>query len=117
MAKIVECVPNFSEGCDIKTINAIAGAISGVTGVKFISAEPDKDYNRTVVTFVGTPAAVVQALHDAYLTALKDPAVVERLKMMGSNASALSAEDFAKMVVAERDKYQEIVKLSGAQVN
>jgi glutamate formiminotransferase/formiminotetrahydrofolate cyclodeaminase len=61
MAKIVECVPNFSEGRNIRTINAIAGAINGVHGVKFISAEPDKDYNRTVVTFVGDTAAVVEA--------------------------------------------------------
>lgn len=61
MARIVECVPNFSEGRNIKVINAIAGAISGVAGVKFISAEPDKDYNRTVVTFVGEPAAVAEA--------------------------------------------------------
>ncbi len=58
---IVECVPNFSEGRNLKTINAIAGAITRVNGVKFISAEPDKDYNRTVVTFVGTPDAVVEA--------------------------------------------------------
>lgn len=61
MRKIVECVPNFSEGNNIKIINAIAGAISGVPGVKFISAEPNKDYNRTVVTFVGEPDAVVEA--------------------------------------------------------
>lgn len=60
MAKIVECVPNFSEGRDIRIINAIAGAISRAQGVKFISAEPDKDYNRTVVTFVGQPEAVVE---------------------------------------------------------
>lgn len=61
MAKIVECVPNFSEGREIKIINAIAGAIGRVQGVKFISAEPDKDYNRTVVTFIGLPEAVVEA--------------------------------------------------------
>ncbi len=61
MIKIVECVPNFSEGRDIKIINAIAGAISSVQGVKFISAEPDKDYNRTVITFIGHPEAVVEA--------------------------------------------------------
>jgi glutamate formiminotransferase/formiminotetrahydrofolate cyclodeaminase len=65
MARIVECVPNFSEGRNIKVINAIAGAISGVAGVKFISAEPDKDYNRTVVTFVGEPVAVADAAFQA----------------------------------------------------
>ena len=61
MPRIVECVPNFSEGRNIKIINAIGGAITGVQGVKFISAEPDKDYNRTVVTFIGEPAAVAEA--------------------------------------------------------
>ncbi len=61
MNRIVECVPNFSEGRDIKTINAIAGAISRVAGAKFISAEPNADYNRTVVTFIGSPDAVVEA--------------------------------------------------------
>ena len=60
MNKIVECVPNFSEGRDIKIINAIGGAITRVAGVKFISAEPNADYNRTVVTFVGSPEAVVE---------------------------------------------------------
>jgi glutamate formiminotransferase/formiminotetrahydrofolate cyclodeaminase len=65
MARIVECVPNFSEGRNIKIINAIGGAISAVPGVKFISAEPDKDYNRTVVTFVGDPASVVEAAFQA----------------------------------------------------
>jgi len=65
MPKIVECVPNFSEGRDIRVINAIAGAVNAVSGVKFISAEPDKDYNRTVVTFVGDPAAVVEAAFGA----------------------------------------------------
>lgn len=65
MTRIVECVPNFSEGRNIRVINAIAGAITGVSGVKFISAEPDKDYNRTVVTFIGWPTAVLEAAFQA----------------------------------------------------
>jgi glutamate formiminotransferase/formiminotetrahydrofolate cyclodeaminase len=65
MKRIVECVPNFSEGRVIKTINAIGGAITRVAGVKFISAEPDRDYHRTVVTFVGEPDAVVEAAFEA----------------------------------------------------
>ncbi|MBP1649289.1 MAG: Formimidoyltransferase-cyclodeaminase (Formiminotransferase-cyclodeaminase) [Bacteroidetes bacterium] len=69
MRKIVECVPNFSEGRNIKTINVIGGAITAVPGVKFISAEPDKDYNRSVVTFVGEPNAVVEAAFAATRTA------------------------------------------------
>jgi len=61
MQRIVECVPNFSEGRDPAVINAITDAIRGVPGLKLLSAEMDKDYNRTVVTFVGEPEAVVEA--------------------------------------------------------
>lgn len=65
MSPVVECVPNFSEGRNLHVINAIAGAITSVPDVKFISAEPDKDYNRTVVTFIGAPQAVVEAAFEA----------------------------------------------------
>jgi glutamate formiminotransferase len=69
MQKIVECVPNFSEGRNRKTINAIGGVIAHVANVKFISAEPDSDYNRCVVTFVGEPSSVVEAAFEATKTA------------------------------------------------
>jgi glutamate formiminotransferase/formiminotetrahydrofolate cyclodeaminase len=65
MPRIVECVPNFSEGRDLQIINQISSAIDTVPGVKFISAEPDKDYNRTVVTFIGSPEGVVDAAFQA----------------------------------------------------
>jgi glutamate formiminotransferase/formiminotetrahydrofolate cyclodeaminase len=65
MEKIVECVPNFSEGRNSDVIDAIAGAVRSVTGVHLLSAEPDKDYNRTVVTFIGSPQAVVEAAFQA----------------------------------------------------
>ncbi|MGA9116934.1 MAG: glutamate formimidoyltransferase [Bacteroidota bacterium] len=61
MKRIVECVPNFSEGRDIRVINAITGTITAVGGVKLLSAEPDRDYNRCVVTFVGDPGSVAEA--------------------------------------------------------
>jgi glutamate formiminotransferase / formiminotetrahydrofolate cyclodeaminase len=61
MKRIVECVPNFSEGRDANTIEAIAESIRGVDKVKLLSVEPDKDYNRCVVTFVGEPDGVVEA--------------------------------------------------------
>lgn len=69
MNKIVECVPNFSEGRDTNTINEIAESIKKVAGVKLLSVEPDKDYNRTVVTFVGEPEAVKEAAFQATKTA------------------------------------------------
>lgn len=65
MSAIVECVPNFSEGRDPGTITCISEAIRAVSGATLLSVEPDKDYNRTVVTFVGTPAAVVEAAFSA----------------------------------------------------
>ena len=65
MKQIVECVPNFSEGRDKSVIDAIANGIRSVAKVKLLSVEPDKDYNRTVVTFVGEPADVVEAAYRA----------------------------------------------------
>jgi glutamate formiminotransferase/formiminotetrahydrofolate cyclodeaminase len=69
MNQIVECVPNFSEGQKPKTIEAIAQSVRNVDRVKLLSVEPDKDYNRTVVTFVGEPAAVVDAAVQATMVA------------------------------------------------
>ena len=59
--KIIECVPNFSEGRDEKVIAAIAESIRSTKGVKLLSVEPDKDYNRCVVTLVGGPSEVQEA--------------------------------------------------------
>ena len=71
MNKIVECVPNFSEGKNAGTIKAIAESIHGIGGVKLLNVEPDKDYNRTVVTFVGEPEGVVEAAFRATQTAAR----------------------------------------------
>lgn len=70
-----------------------------------------------VFTTAGTPAPVIEKLHGAYQQALSEPAVVARLAAMGSVAPALIPAQFADMVRAEREKYREIVRLSGAQVN
>ena len=59
--RLVECVPNFSEGRDQSVIDAIADAIRGVDGVSLLDVDPGEDTNRTVVTFVGAPEAVVEA--------------------------------------------------------
>lgn len=59
--KLIECVPNFSEGRDQSTIAAITSQISGVPGVELLDVDAGADTNRTVVTFVGEPAAVAEA--------------------------------------------------------
>jgi len=61
MVKIVECVPNFSEGRDPVKIKAISDAIDAVDNVKLLDVDPGKDTNRTVITFVGDPEHVLEA--------------------------------------------------------
>jgi len=60
MKKIVECVPNFSEGRNTETIDAIAHAIRTTPGCTLLDVDPGRSTNRTVYTFVGEPAAVVE---------------------------------------------------------
>jgi glutamate formiminotransferase/formiminotetrahydrofolate cyclodeaminase len=67
--KLVECVPNFSEGRNRNTIDALAESVQAAKGVKLLNVEPDKDYNRTVITFIGEPEGVVEAAYRATKTA------------------------------------------------
>ncbi len=61
MKRLIECVPNFSEGNDLSIIKQITDSIEAVEGVKLLDVDPGKATNRTVVTFVGEPEAVVEA--------------------------------------------------------
>jgi len=66
MRKIIECVPNFSEGKNPEIINAIADAIRNTQGVTLLDVDPGKSTNRTVYTFVGDPQSIVEgALNSA----------------------------------------------------
>ena len=59
--RIIECVPNFSEGRDMEVIKQITNAIEAVKGVKLLDVDPGEATNRTVITFVGEPEAVADA--------------------------------------------------------
>ncbi len=59
--KLVECIPNFSEGRREEVVNEIVDAITSVEGVKLLDMEMDADHNRSVITFVGEPGAVKEA--------------------------------------------------------
>ena len=61
MKRIIECVPNFSEGRNMAVIKEITNAIESVDGIKLLDVDPGKATNRTVVTFVGSPEDVVEA--------------------------------------------------------
>lgn len=65
MRKLIECVPNFSEGHDMKIIKEITDAIEATEGVRLLDVDPGKDTNRTVVTFVGEPEPVCEAAFQA----------------------------------------------------
>lgn len=70
MVKLVECVPNFSEGRVLETIDAIAARVSGVAGVHLLDRTSDRDHNRSVLTFAGDAEAVAAAMEDAMEEAL-----------------------------------------------
>lgn len=62
MAKIVECVPNFSEGKDLEKIEKIVAPYKNNSKIELLGVEPDKDYNRTVVTVMGDPDEIKKAV-------------------------------------------------------
>ncbi len=74
MQQLIECVPNFSEGRDPAVIRQITEVIESVDGVKLLDVDPGKATNRTVVTFVGAPEAVVEA---AFLAIKKAGEVID----------------------------------------
>ena len=65
MKKLIECVPNFSEGRDMTVIKQITDEVEKVDGVKLLDVDPGYSTNRTVVTFVGTPDEVAEAAFQA----------------------------------------------------
>lgn len=82
MKQLIECVPNFSEGRDMSIIKAITDQIESVEGVKLLDVDPGKATNRTVVTFVGEPKAVIEA---AYLAIQKAGELIDMSKHTGEH--------------------------------
>jgi glutamate formiminotransferase len=78
----VECVPNFSEGRDIAIIDAIAQSIAAVPHVVLLDRDSDADHNRSVLTFVGPPAAVAEA---AFRAVEKAAALIDLTKQQGAH--------------------------------
>ncbi len=68
--KIVECVPNVSEGRNRETIEAIVSAVSAVKEIRVLDVESDPDHNRSVITFAGTPEGVKEAVRALFREAL-----------------------------------------------
>jgi len=82
MKKLIECVPNFSEGRDMSVIKQITNEIETVDGVRLLDVDPGKATNRTVVTFVGTPDEVIEA---AFLAIKKASELIDMSKHHGEH--------------------------------
>lgn len=80
--KIIECVPNFSEGQDLSVIKQITDVIESVKGIKLLDVDPGKDTNRTVVTFVGDPDSVAEA---AFLAVKRASEIIDMSKHHGAH--------------------------------
>ncbi len=82
MQPIIECVPNFSEGNDLNIIKQITDQVETVEGVRLLNVDPGKATNRTVVTFVGNPEAVIEA---AFLAIKKAGELIDMSKQKGEH--------------------------------
>ncbi len=82
MKRIIECVPNFSEGRDMSVIKQITDLIQTIDGVKLLDVDPGAATNRTVVTFVGEPELVIEA---AFLAIKKASEIIDMSKHKGAH--------------------------------
>jgi glutamate formiminotransferase/formiminotetrahydrofolate cyclodeaminase len=120
MQQLIECVPNFSEGRDLSIINQITDVIEAIDGVKLLNVDPGKATNRTVVTFVGTPDAVIEA---AFQAIAKAAALIDMTKHKGEHPR-MGATDVCPLIPVAgismeetADYARKLAKKVGEQLN
>ncbi len=106
MQQLIECVPNFSAGRDPAIIRQITEAIESVEGVQLLDVDPGKATNRTVVTFVGQPEAVVQA---AFLAIQKAGEVIDMRQHTGEHPR-MGATDVCPLIPIANISMEETVE-------
>ena len=106
MEKLIECVPNFSEGNDAALIKMITDEIEKIDGVKLLDVDPGKATNRTVVTFVGSPEAVVEA---AFQSIKKASELIDMSKHKGEHPR-MGATDVCPLIPLSGITLEETVK-------
>ncbi len=106
--QLIECVPNFSEGRNQQTIDAIAASISSIAEVKLMNVDIGFDANRTVYTFAGKPQAVLEAAYQAIKTAS------ERIDMRVHKGEhpRMGACDVCPLIPLQNISMDEVVELS-----
>lgn len=108
MAKLVECVPNFSEGRRPEVIEAIVKEIKSVSGVLFLDKEMDKDHNRAVITFVGPPDEVKAA---AFKAIVKATELIDMEKHKGEHPR-MGATDVVPFIPISGVSMQDCIELA-----
>ncbi len=108
MHKIVECVPNFSEGRDRNLIKKITAAIAAVRGVQLLDVDPGESTNRTVVTFIGEPEAV----QEAAFRAVKIAAVLIDMTQHHGEHARMGATDVLPFVPVANVMMEECVAMA-----
>lgn len=106
MKKLIECVPNFSEGSDMNVINQITAEIEAVEGVSLVDVDPGKATNRTVVTMVGTPEEVCEA---AFRAIKKAQQLIDMTKHHGAHPR-FGATDVCPLVPVSNITMEETVE-------
>ncbi|HEX2960204.1 MAG TPA: glutamate formimidoyltransferase [Ignavibacteriales bacterium] len=106
--KIIECVPNFSEGRNEAVFEAISGAVSKVEDVKLLSLEPDRDYNRVVVTLAGSEKGILEGTIEACKAAAQG---IDMRNHKGEHPR-LGAIDVVPFVPVKNTSMEECVKIS-----
>jgi glutamate formiminotransferase len=108
MPKIIECVPNFSEGRDQDVVKRIAAHFSGRPGVKLLDVQTDGDHNRMVVTAIGAPDQMKQAVIEAMAEAI---AHIDMARHQGQHPR-MGAVDVVPFIPVQEITMQEAVDLS-----
>ncbi len=106
--RLIECVPNFSEGRDKQIIKSITDAIESVEGVKLLDVDPGEATNRTVVTFVGEPDAVLEA---AFRSVKKAAELIDMSKHHGAHPR-MGATDVLPLVPVSGITLEECAELA-----
>jgi glutamate formiminotransferase/formiminotetrahydrofolate cyclodeaminase len=106
--KIIECVPNFSEGKNSKTFEEIKSAIASTKYVKLLSLEPDADYNRVVVTMAGNETGILNGAINACVAAAEN---IDMTKHKGEHPR-LGAIDVVPFVPVANSTTEECIKIS-----
>src|SRR5437762_13189997 len=105
MKKLIECVPNFSEGRDHNVIRQITDAIESVDGVSLLDVDPGASTNRTVVTFVGDPDAAVEA---AFRGIKKAAELIDMRKQRGAHPR-MGATDVCPFIPVSNVSWEEAI--------